>query len=187
MDISLVRIQFADHIPLLMPKIQGMLTLVDKAIQGARDVTRNLHPPALDMGIVPATLWLQDELTSRSHIKCTLHVIKEPPLIEDALTLTLFRIMQESITNIMRHAHASEVKITIDYNPESIYIEISDNGAGFDANLVPSKKSFGLMGMKERALAVSGKVEINSQPGLGTVVAVHIPLFLKHIGRRVND
>lgn len=187
MDISLVRIQFANHIPLLMPKIKGMLTLVDKAIQGARDVTRNLHPPALDMGIVPATIWLQDELASRSNIKCTLHVIKEPPLIEDALTLTLFRILQESTTNIMRHAAASCMAITIDCNPELIFLRVSDNGTGFDESLLPSNKSFGLMGMKERALAVSGKVEINSQPGLGTVVSVQIPLFKTHTRRREND
>ncbi|MEI7456247.1 MAG: PAS domain S-box protein [Nitrosomonadales bacterium] len=163
MDISLVRIQFANHNPLLMPKVQDMLRLVDKAIQGARDVTSNLHPPALDLGIVAAAIWLKDELMSRSEINCTLEVINDPPEIEDTVTLTLFRIVQESITNIMRHANALEVRITIDCDQEHIYIEIADNGAGFDVNLLPSKKSFGLMGMKERALAVSGKVNIRSR------------------------
>lgn len=187
MDISLIRIQFGVHDSNLMPKIQDMLILVDKAIQGARDVTANLHPPALDMGVVPAIAWLSNEFTARTSIPCGLRVLEEPTCLDDARTLTLFRIVQESLTNITRYAQATRVEITIGKCVEAITIEILDDGTGFDNESLPTAKSFGLMGMKERALAVGGKVEITSAPGLGTVVFVEIPLLQVNPGRRIND
>lgn len=187
MDISLLRIQFGSNVPALMPMIKDMLVLVDKAIQGARDVTTNLHPPALDMGIVPAIRWLSDDFSARTAIICTLLVVDEPDKLDDVRTLTLFRIVQESLTNIARHAEAPNVEITIKRRDENIVIEVVDNGKGFDLFEKSPVKSFGLMGMKERALAVCGNVEIASKAGQGTKVSVEIPLFQINPGRRVND
>jgi signal transduction histidine kinase len=164
-----------------------MLVLVDKAIQGVRDVTANLHPPALDMGIVPAIKWLAEDFTSRTGVSCDLQFVDDQPRLDDTRTLTLFRIVQESLTNIARYAQATHVVITIKSSREDITIEVRDDGKGFDTHAIPTKQSFGLMGMKERALAVSGKVEVASSPGAGTVVLVDIPLFQTNPGRRVND
>jgi PAS domain S-box-containing protein len=176
MDISLLRIQFGGRDPQLMDKIQGMLSLVDKAIGGVRNVAANLRPPALDMGVVPAILWLGDEFTDRTKIKCKVHVLDGTVELGDQSTLTLFRIVQESLTNVARHALANMVEIRIELRDDAICVEVRDDGQGFDMSVIPAKNSFGLMGMNERALAVGGKVEISSLPLQGTVVSVCIPL-----------
>ncbi|MCX7192059.1 MAG: PAS domain S-box protein [Proteobacteria bacterium] len=187
MDISLLRIQFGADNPVLMPKIQDMLNLVDKAIQGARDVTANLHPPALDMGIVSALTWLSNEFAARTSISCSLQVNDKPHDLDDARTLTLFRIVQESLTNVTRYAQATHVEIVLGKRGENVTVQIRDDGTGFEPDAVPAVKSFGLMGMRERALAVSGKVEITSAPGQGAVVFVEIPVSGVKPGRRIND
>ncbi|MFA6971721.1 MAG: PAS domain S-box protein [Gallionella sp.] len=187
MDISLLRIQFGERDPALMIKIQDMLVLVDKAIRGVRDVALNLRPPALDMGIGPALTWLSSEFTARTSINCTLRIVDEPASLDDARNVALFRIVQESLTNIARHAGATLVEITVGQRGDDITVEIRDDGLGFDLDAVAGKKSFGLMGMKERAIAVCGKVKVCSTPMMGTVVSVHVPLYLIHPGRRIND
>lgn len=187
MDISLLRIQFGERDPVLMSKIQDMLVLVDKSIQGARDVTTNLRPPALDMGLVPAIEWLCSEVSGRTSIACDLHVERDPPALDDVRTLTLFRIVQESLTNVVRHAQAEHVDITFTGCGDDIAIEIRDDGQGFEPKMISANRSFGLMGMKERALAIHGEVSITSSSGRGTVVSIRIPLSQKNPGRRSND
>ncbi len=187
MDISLMRIRFGERDPALMGMIKDMLVLADKAIQGVRDVTANLHPPALDMGIVSAISWLAEEFFRRTGVSCSVNVTDDLVGLDDVRTLTLFRIVQESLTNITRYAQAAQVEISIRKRDESICVEVRDDGKGFDVGEIPAKKSFGLMGMKERALAVSGHVEVTSTPGTGTVVSVDVPLIQINPGRRVND
>lgn len=187
MDISLLRIQFGAHDPILMPKIQNLLSLLDKAIACARDVTANLHPPVMDMGIVAAVSWLSQEFSSRMAIPCLFSCGDELIELDDARTLTIFRIVQESLTNITRYAQASHVEISLVKGGEAIRVKITDDGQGFDKNVLPLTQTYGLLGMKERALALDGKVEISSSPGAGTVVFVEIPLLEIHPGRRVND
>ncbi len=187
MDISLLRIQFGERDPDLMIKIQSMLALADKAIGAVRDVARNLRPPALDMGIGSALTWLRDEFTARTGINCTLRIVEEPAGLDDSCIVALFRIVQESLTNITRYAKATDVDITVGRHGDGIYVEIHDNGQGFDADALAVKKSFGLMGMKERAIAVSGRVKISSTPMTGTLVSVYVPLNPTHPGRRIDD
>ena len=187
MDISLLRIEFGERDPLLMGRIQDMLVLVDKSIQGVRDVTANLRPAALNMGIVPAIAWLCDEFPERNHAACTLRVVDDPVGLDDARTVALFRIAQESLTNIARHAQASRVEITVKLCDGNVVLKIQDDGKGFDPAASSPNKSFGLMGMRERAIALGGKVEIASSPSAGTAVSVHIPVFNIHPGRRVDD
>lgn len=185
MDISLLRIRFGDRDPLLMANIQDMLVLVDKSIGAVRNVTANLRPPALDMGLAAAILWLGDEFAARTHTACTVQVLDDPVELDDASTLTLFRIVQESLTNVARHAQAVQVEIKIEQRGEYICVEVRDDGLGFDMGVMLAKNSFGLMGIKERAMAVGGKVEISSAPGHGTVISVHVSLF--QTGRRIDD
>ena len=183
MDISLVRIRFGEQDPLLMEKVQDMLALVDKAIKGVRNVTSNLRPPVLDIGIAAAILWLGDQFNARTATNCTVHILNDPKGMDDASTLTLFRIVQESLTNVARHAAASCVEIRVGQSGDDICVEIEDDGKGFDPVTMSAKVSFGLMGMKERAMAVGGSVEISSSPSQGTIVSVYIPLA----GRNTDD
>jgi len=187
MDISLLRIEFGERVPLLKAKIQEMLVLVDKSIKGVRDVTANLRPAALNMGIVPAIAWLCDEFPERTNTACTLRVINDPVGLDDARTVALFRIVQESLTNVARHAQASRVEITVEQSGGDVVLKIRDDGKGFDHAARPEYQSFGLMGMRERAIALGGKVIIDSAPSEGTVVSVRIPIFHVCPGRRADD
>lgn len=176
MDISLLRIQAGERDPASMKKIEGILMLVDKAIQGVRNVAANLRPAALDMGIIPAIGWLCDNFSGRADTACTLRISGNPVELNDAHTVAIFRIVQESLTNVARYAGANSVEITIGQSGGDVAVEVRDDGRGFDPDVLPAKKSFGLLGMRERALAVGGKVEITSAPSRGTVVSVHIPI-----------
>jgi len=176
MDASLLRIQFGKRDPALMEKIIEMLALVDKAILGVRNVTANLRPAALDMGVVPAIGWLCDNFSGRADTVCTFRVIDNPVGLDDARTVAMFRIVQESLTNVARYADANSVKIAIWQHGDDVAVEVRDDGKGFDLGAISAQKSFGLLGMRERALAVGGKVEIDSAPSRGTVVSVRIPI-----------
>ena len=190
MDISLLRIQFAEHEPLMKNMIKDMLMLVDKAINGVRNVATNLRPPILDMGIMAAVSWLGKDFSVRTGIRCSVNVAHEMEILEkldDIHVLTLFRIVQESLTNIARHAGASEVEISFRQCGECVCVSIHDNGVGFDPSEMPAKKSFGLMGMRERALALQGKVELTSEKGHGTTVMVYMPPYQTNPGRRIDD
>jgi PAS domain S-box-containing protein len=187
MDVSLLRMQFGENNPELHQKIQDMMVLVDKAIQGVRDVTVNLRPPALDMGLVPALTWLTNDFNTRNTTVCSLRLINNPRELTEAQTVVIFRIVQESLTNVARHAAASRVDITLSQIESGMEIAVQDDGHGFDDTLKARKKSFGLLGMKERALAVSGRVNVMSKPGKGTVVSVYIPFDSVKPMRRRND
>lgn len=175
MDVSLLRIQFGERDPVLMKKIKEILVLVDKAIGGVRNVAANLRPAALDMGIVPAIGWLCDNFSGRAETACTFQVVDPPVGLDDTRTVAIFRIVQESLTNVARYAGASSVEITIGRHGDDIAVEVRDDGRGFDPAAISAKASFGLMGMRERALAVGGRVEIASAPSKGTIVSVRIP------------
>jgi PAS domain S-box-containing protein len=187
MDVSLLRMQFGEQNPQLHQKIQDMMVLVDKAIQGVRDVTVNLRPPALDMGLVSALTWLTNDFNSRNNTACSLRLFDNPRELTEAQTVVIFRIVQESLTNVVRHAAASRVDITLTQIDTGIEIVVQDDGQGFDETLKSGRKSFGLLGMKERALAVNGRVNVTSTPGKGTVVSVYIPFDSVRPKRRRND
>ena len=187
MDISLLRIRFAEHDPVLMNLIRDMLMLVDKAIAGIRNVSTNLRPSVLDMGLVPAISWLAEEFSKRSGASCNLRVADDMDGMNEMRTLILFRIVQESLTNAARHSQARHVEIGVKKSGDCVCIEIRDDGVGFDTIGVQEKKSFGLMGIKERALAAGGKVEVTSTPGRGTLISVDIPLMETKLGRRSDD
>ncbi len=176
MDISLLRMQFGALDPALNSKIKDVLMLADKAIQGIRDVAANLRPPALDMGLVPALAWLCDQFPNRASAQCLLHIIDEPLELDDARTVAIFRIVQESLTNAARYADAKNVEVTISVAGDNIVVTVRDDGKGFDPALMPSHKSFGLLGMRERAIALGGMVTIASTPFKGTAVSVLIPI-----------
>jgi signal transduction histidine kinase len=126
------------------------------------------------MGIVPALEWLVDQFIERTGVACTLRVDGDMTLEERRAT-EVFRIVQESLTNISRHAHATEVEVTLDSSGSHYRLQVRDNGAGFDP-AVRKPQSFGLVGMRERALALGGKARVASAPGKGTTIEVDFPI-----------
>ncbi len=176
MDISLLSLRFGALDPALIDKVQGMKALVDRAIQGVRNVAMNLRPAALDMGLVPAIEWLCSEFTRQNNIACRLHFADENIELNETRSVVVFRIVQESLTNIVRYASASQIDVTLSCHENELRAQVSDNGLGFDLQTAAQKKSLGLLGMRERALALGGVLEIISKPGQGTTINLSIPI-----------
>ncbi len=174
MDMSLLGMRYGEQDPALLAEVQGMKVLADRAIQGVRDVATRLRPTALDMGLVPAIEWLCLEFSRVNHLPCVFNTQGYLNL-DDARAVVIFRIAQESLTNITRYAKASSVGVNLGHHGQELRLEVSDNGCGFDVNAIRQDRSFGLLGMRERAISLGGGLEVTSAPGQGTVVALNIP------------
>jgi signal transduction histidine kinase len=175
MSVSLLRVRFGQDNPALTAHAKGMTELVDRNIQVVRNVAASLRPVALDMGIQPALEWLVDDFASHAGIAATLLVEDDTIVLDEDSETTVFRIVQESLTNVARHAGATEVTVTLDSTGEACLVTVQDDGVGFNPARV-CKTSLGLLGMRERVWMVGGDIEIDSAPGKGTTVVVRVPL-----------
>lgn len=176
MDVSLARLGFGEANPQLMARLQSMKQLVDRTIKTARHVTSSLRPGALDLGIVAALEWLVEEFIEYAGIPCEL-VLGDGDITLDEFTATaVFRIVQESLTNIARHAEATQVEIVVTRTDGQLCFEVSDNGKGFDPHAAASRKSFGLVGIRERVAMMEGDFELDSEPERGTRIRVCVPV-----------
>jgi signal transduction histidine kinase len=158
-------------------RIDTSLQLVDSTITTMRRISSDLRPGILDdLGIVPAVDWLVSNFQNRTGIEVMLNV--EPPNLEipKEMHTSLYRIVQEALTNVMRHAQATQVKIKIEGRPQEVVIEVRDNGRGFDPNTLGHTRSLGLTGIRERAALIGASAEIIGSPGTGTLVSVHVPI-----------
>lgn len=181
MDLSLLDMRFGALDPALNAKVLDMKGLLDRAIQGVRNVVANLRPTALDMGLIPALQNLCDEFAQHAGLACVFHTRLDTLDLDETRTVAVFRIVQESLTNAMRYAKATRVTVTLGRSGDALGVEVRDNGQGFDPAAVSRTRSFGLLGMRERALALGGHVDIVSTPGQGVVVAVTVPLCATHM------
>lgn len=179
MDLSLLGMRYGTLSPTLIDKLTNMKGLVDRAIQGVRNVAVNLRPAALDMGLVPAIEWLCSEFTEHTAVPCQLHAQDENISLDETRNVVLFRIAQESLTNITRYARASQVDVTLARHDDELVMEVRDNGCGFDMDTTTHKKSFGLLGMRERALALGGELQVCSAAAQGVVIRVAIPIHIQ--------
>lgn len=172
MDISLLRIKIDEGAD-IRSRIEQMRDLVEQTIRMVRQVATQLRPTALNLGIVPALEWLLEDFGRRTGIACMFDADDEIEM-DEAQATAIFRIVQESLTNVARHAAASEVEVRLAINAESMSLTIRDNGRGFDP-ATTGRDSFGLLGIRERALLLGATMAINSAPGGGTSVAIAIP------------
>jgi signal transduction histidine kinase len=175
MDISLLRLRFGENLQLLT-MVDEMRSLVDKTIGVVRNVASNLRPAALDHGLVPALDWLADDFAKRWSIPCKLKVGAGETALDDLQSTAIFRVVQESLTNVARHAQASEVIVSLHESEHVLHLSVKDDGRGFDARDSDCGTGFGLFGMRERLLALGGTLRIESAPGAGTCVAIELPL-----------
>ncbi|MDP1926147.1 MAG: PAS domain S-box protein [Thiobacillus sp.] len=175
MDAAMLNIRFgADH-PDLARQVAGMKKTIDTTIGVVRNLATSLRPGALDMGLVSAAEWLLSGFEERTQIRCHLHAPEEHLDLDEECGTAAFRILQESLTNITRYASAVEVNVRIEWINGILEMDIRDDGVGFDPAEVRSRKTFGLMGMRERALQFGGESRIDSRPGAGTTVRIRIP------------
>lgn len=157
-------------------KLQNVIGLLDGSHLSIRRILSELRPGVLDnLGLVEAMEWLSRQFTSNTSILSTFECTEKNPKISEAVATCVFRVYQESLTNIMRHASASEVKTSVEVKENKIIIGITDNGKGFDQVAIKGNKSFGILGMKERVLSLGGEFELNSVLGAGTKIKVSLP------------
>lgn len=160
-------------------RINEMLNLINETVNSVRRISSSLRPSLLDdIGLLAAVEWHLQEFEKRSGIKVNFvssELASDTPLPPSTAT-ALFRILQESLTNIVRHANASEVNVSLFINSEVIILNISDNGVGFNPETINKKKTLGILGMQERTLALGGSYKISSAEGQGTAVEVVIPV-----------
>lgn len=173
MDISLLRMNAAEGTE-LRGRIEQMRELVEQTIGVVRHVATQLRPTALNLGIVPALEWLVEDFVRRTGIACTFGADDEIGM-DDAQATAVFRIVQESLTNVARHAAAGTVAVRLTRRAAGIDLSIRDDGGGFDPAAQVRRDAFGLLGLRERALLLGATLAIDSAPGRGTVVALAIP------------
>ena len=176
MSLLLMEMRFCALDPALATLVLDMKALVDRAIDGVRNVALNLRPTALDQGLVGAVQWLCHDFSRRTGLPCALQGPDEAVEMEESRSVVVFRIVQESLTNITRYALASRVDIALRRHGDALRLEVRDDGQGFDVAAAKKKNTYGLLGMRERAKALGARLDIQSSPGHGTRISLLIPL-----------
>jgi PAS domain S-box-containing protein len=165
-----------DGYQLLHQRLQSMAQLIDETIQKVRQISTELRPSVLDdLGLAAAIEWQAREFQRRTGIKCTITALAEDVALGPEKATAVFRIFQEILINIARHAGATFVEIAMQELDGSLILKVSDNGRGITERESSHNKSLGLLGMRERALVFGGTVEITGVEGKGTTVTVIIP------------
>ncbi|SMB29382.1 exported protein of unknown function [Sterolibacterium denitrificans] len=176
MHISLLQVQF-DTLPDLVDKTEEMRVLVERIISMIRNMTSNLRPAALDLGIAGALEWLAADFARNTGLTCNYSGPDQEPRLDEPTATAIFRIAQESLTNVARHADASRVNIRLNQDHGILRLTVNDNGRGFDVNQVAAgRKNFGLLGMQERISMLDGRFHLSSTPGQGTRIDIELPL-----------
>ena len=161
-------------------RIATMIALIDETVKTVRRISSELRPGILDdLGLVPALEWHCQEFEKRTGIVSKCLASLNDYNFDKNFATNVFRVYQEALTNIARHAHATEVKTFLTEENGFIHLTIKDNGVGFDLGEVKSKKSLGLVGMRERAMLFQGELVINSKKGKGTEILLKAPILIK--------
>ncbi len=157
-------------------QLEHLADLVDKTIKTTRRIMTDLRPEILDvLGIKDALKQHLTKFAERNELKCTFEDKSSFFELDAQQSLTLFRILQESLTNIVKHAKASEVKVKLLQTNDSLQLTISDNGIGFNSQSAAKMESYGLIGMKERAFLINGNLTVTSKKNAGTTIKIEIP------------
>lgn len=172
---QLQRAPVGEKLATMRERVGGILGLIDRTVETVRALCLELRPAMLDqLGLATTIGWQATEFESRTGIRC--HVLRPEQVTADADRATaVFRILQEVLTNVARHAKATEVLIDLKQIGGDLVLTVADNGRGFAPEIAGAQNRFGLVGMKERAIAVGGHLDIISTPGSGAKVIVQLP------------
>jgi PAS domain S-box-containing protein len=156
---------------------QNILIAINEMVLAVRRISTELRPGLLDdLGITAAMEWYSHDFEKRTGIKTSFMSSVDEENLKKEWAIALFRIFQESLTNVARHSEASEVDVSLVKEGKQLVLLIEDNGRGFDPQEGPERKTLGILGMKERAMMLGGTYSIQGSPGKGTLVEVIIPL-----------
>ncbi|MBX7150156.1 PAS domain S-box protein [bacterium] len=166
----------------LKTKLDSTAHLLDKTVMSVRKIASDLRPIVLDnLGLIAAIEWQVEDFQNRTGIPCEYHLPAGSIELDKDLSTAIFRIVQESLTNVIRHAQASRVSIAFGRSDNHYFLEIKDNGKGIQPNDLHKSKSFGVIGIRERASLFGGEASIVGEPGRGTTVSVTIPISSNQI------
>jgi signal transduction histidine kinase len=158
-------------------KMTAMADVIEAAVDKLHAVTAELRPVMLDdFGLAAAIEWQAEAFAQRSGIPCRLENNGFEPDLPKAQATALFRIFQETLTNIMRHAQASEVVVRLEKRGDELYLQVADNGRGITSEEINAPDAFGLLGIRERLYPFGGRVVFDGRPGHGTRVTIHLPM-----------
>jgi PAS domain S-box-containing protein len=155
---------------------ESVLNLIDQTIQSVRRISTELRPGILDdLGLVAAVEWAGEEFEARTGTTCRLDLPRDDIAVDPEQATAIFRIFQETLTNVARHADASDVKVRLTREDGDLTLEVHDNGKGIPQDKLSSGESLGILGMRERAMLLGGELTISGPPENGTTVRVRIP------------
>ena len=161
----------------VLDKIKDSISLVDNTIKTVRKITTELRPGILDdLGLIATLEWQMEGFQKRYDIPSQFESNISFLQLHKEVSTSIFRIFQESLTNIVKHANATLVIVKLEVKNNTLFLQVRDNGRGFDPKIVMTKNSFGIIGMRERTNLMNGTVLIDSEPGNGTIVTLSIPV-----------
>ena len=177
MDISWLNKKLASQDNKIREKMKELLLMLDETVKTVRRIASELRPSLLDdLGLMAAMEWQLNEFEKRSGIKARFEGSESEISLSNPVKTALFRIFQESLTNVARHSEAKNVTVSLIHNAEECILSVVDNGKGFDEEKLKAKKTLGILGMHERTSMIGGTYSISGKPGIGTTVEVRVSL-----------
>ena len=165
------------ELPIIRKRISGMTSQIETTISTVRRIASELRPGVLDdLGLIAAIEWQIDQFQLRSGLKCHWTTKTSEIEVSREKATAVFRILQEILTNVLRHAHATNLYVKVVRSKNYFEVEVKDDGQGITESQIMNSQSLGLLGMRERALLVGGEVRIAGKQGSGTTVVVRVPL-----------
>lgn len=178
MDVSWIKNRIPEKEELLTPRAEATLEIIDQAIVGVQQISSHLRPPILDnLGLFEALKSLLTDFRKRTGIKTNIRLPDKETQFHPDFMISIYRIIQEALTNVIRHADASHVGLIIMEKNNTLEIQIKDNGLGISEEGIHSSDSLGLIGIKERILRWNGELEISGQAGEGTLLRIVLPII----------
>lgn len=176
MDLFWMKNNFADH-DIISNKTGSMLSLIDTMMQSVQNIIAALRPGILDvLGIIAAIEWLASEFSKQTGVPCNVLMPPEEFDVPGDISINIFRLVQEMLTNIKRHAKASSVVISIEKKEEGMQLKVEDDGIGVTTQDIAKPTSFGIIGMRERVYSMHGNIDISGISGKGTSITIYIPV-----------
>lgn len=175
-DIAMLHARTGGTHPKLNKKVHSVLDHIDTTMKAMRAIINNLRPTVLDLGLNAAIEWQVKDFQRRTGIACELAMPENELVMDDNRATALFRILQESLNNVFRHARATKTSITVCSKDSRVYMTVSDNGIGIFPGCRRKATSFGLVGIKERISALGGEFSLDAGQDKGTSLTVSIPL-----------
>jgi signal transduction histidine kinase len=159
-----------------------MLKMSDNVINTVRRISADLRPAIIDdLGLIAALEWKCHDFEEKTGVGCKFISTVKERKFENHFGINAYRILQETLTNVSRHSKATSVTVSVHESDEELFMEIADNGVGIDKDREKNGKTLGIVGMKERAALLGGKLSIEGEPGKGTNTKLILPLKNEYI------